>query len=399
MEAMQQAKQAADRAFKQQQYQQAINKYSEALKASEDSLIADLLHVLYSNRAAAKLAVQDFHGALADAQSAVAVDDKWVKGWYRSAKALQGLGRLEAAAQAAGRALQLEPGNREVKALLQALKQQHDSNTSSNPASQPDGLNSNLMLLLHGLGDKPAAFTALAQRMQLPQTACLALSGPLEVPETRGGRAWFRAFDDDWELIQPQPGEKRRLNSLASTLALLTQQLLPALSAAGGWQPDQIQLLGFSQGGSVALELARCCTGSQRLGGVVAISAALLEEQLEQHAAPNGSSNSSTATSNSSSSSPVEAGTDALITHGDRDEVVPRSLVERSVAVLRKAGCNVSLQPLPGKGHSMISGPAEMRACMAFWAGRLKMRPPQADASYMEVPQEVAAAVLGDLKV
>lgn len=50
MEAIQQAKQAADRAFKQQQYQQAINKYSEALKASEDSLIADLLHVLYSNR-------------------------------------------------------------------------------------------------------------------------------------------------------------------------------------------------------------------------------------------------------------------------------------------------------------------------------------------------------------
>jgi hypothetical protein len=43
---------------------------------------------------------------------------------------------------------------------------------------------------------------ALAQRMQLPQTACLALSGPLEVPETGGGRAWFTAFDDEWELIQ-----------------------------------------------------------------------------------------------------------------------------------------------------------------------------------------------------
>jgi hypothetical protein len=38
--------------------------------------------------------------------------------------------------------------------------------------------------------------------MQLPQTACLALSGALEVPETGGGRAWFTAFDDDWELIQ-----------------------------------------------------------------------------------------------------------------------------------------------------------------------------------------------------
>jgi hypothetical protein len=47
---------------------------------------------------------------------------------------------------------------------------------------------------------------ALAQRMQLPQTACLALSGPLVVPETGGGRAWFTAFDDKWELIQVHMG-------------------------------------------------------------------------------------------------------------------------------------------------------------------------------------------------
>jgi hypothetical protein len=50
MEAIQEAKQAADQAFRQQQYQQAILKYGDALQASEDSLIADLLHVLYSNR-------------------------------------------------------------------------------------------------------------------------------------------------------------------------------------------------------------------------------------------------------------------------------------------------------------------------------------------------------------
>lgn len=44
--------------------------------------------------------------------------------------------------------------------------------------------------------------TALAQRMSLPQTACLALSGPLSVPESDGGRAWLTAFDEDGELIQ-----------------------------------------------------------------------------------------------------------------------------------------------------------------------------------------------------
>ncbi|KAF6264330.1 Alpha/Beta hydrolase protein [Scenedesmus sp. NREL 46B-D3] len=452
MEAIQAAKQAADRAYKEQQYQQAICKYGEALQASENSLIADLLHVLYSNRAAAKLAEQDYLGALADSQSAVAVNDKWVKGWYRSAKALQGLGRVEAAAQAASRALQLEPANKEVKALVQALKQHSGSSSSkdttrpSQLAEQPqqqqkqqaaaaqalpwqqlcalrqsldlallphqlvcgsqylpsaDGVNQNLLLLLHGLGDKPAAFAALARRIQLPQTACLALSGPLEVPETGGGRAWFRAYDDDWELIQPRPGEKRRLTSLATALQLLQQQLLPALSAAGAWQPHQVQVLGFSQGGTVALELARHCRGSQRLGGVVAVSAALLEEQLEQHYTAIGSLSKicgGSSSSSSSSSDSAEPGTDVLITHGDRDDVVPRNLVERTVGMLRQAGCEVQLQLLPGKGHGMISGPAEMRACMAFWAARLRVRPQQAGESYVEVPKEAAAAVLGDLQ-
>jgi hypothetical protein len=39
-------------------------------------LLLLLLLRLHTRRAAAKLAVQDYHGALADAQSAVAVDDK-----------------------------------------------------------------------------------------------------------------------------------------------------------------------------------------------------------------------------------------------------------------------------------------------------------------------------------
>jgi hypothetical protein len=37
-----------------------------------------------------------------------------LKGWFRSAKALQGLGKLELAAQAATKAQQLEPGNKDV---------------------------------------------------------------------------------------------------------------------------------------------------------------------------------------------------------------------------------------------------------------------------------------------
>jgi hypothetical protein len=55
----------------------------------------------------------------------------------------------------------------------------------------------------------------------------------------------------------------------------------------------------------------------------IAVSAALLEEELEQQ------DNSNKSSSSSSSSFSGEPGTDVLITHGDRDEVVPRKHVHR----------------------------------------------------------------------
>ena len=38
-----------------------------------------------------------------------------------------------------------------------------------------------------GLGDTPQPFAALARRMALPQTACIALAGPLHVEGHRAG--------------------------------------------------------------------------------------------------------------------------------------------------------------------------------------------------------------------
>lgn len=88
------------------------------------------------------------------------------------------------------------------------------------------------------------------------------------MPETDGGRAWFTALDEDGELITPcSAGDRRRVESLAAALQAMQQLLFDVLPAVGGWRPGQIQLLGFSQGGCVALELARCCKGDRQLGG------------------------------------------------------------------------------------------------------------------------------------
>lgn len=104
--------------------------------------------------------------------------------------------------------------------------------------------------------------------MNLPQTSILALSGPIHIPETNGGRAWFTSFNENWDLIDPSPNETRRLHSLRVTRAKLSR-LLDNLETRCGWTRGQIHLLGFSQGGTVALDLALNSCGANKLGGVV----------------------------------------------------------------------------------------------------------------------------------
>lgn len=155
-------------------------------------------------RAAAALKQSQWAAALQDAETALAAEPRWAKALYRKAAALQGLGQLAAAAAAAQQALQIEPSNREVQALLKQLQRSQGANGGTAGQQQrpvqaaaragvagpapiaellppllarapwehvaaPDGADENLLLLLHGLGDRPGAFASLARRMALPQ--------------------------------------------------------------------------------------------------------------------------------------------------------------------------------------------------------------------------------------
>ncbi|GAA5860964.1 hypothetical protein JCM1840_002020 [Sporobolomyces johnsonii] len=141
---------------------------------------------------------------------------------------------------------------------------------SYSPSS--DRVDSNLLILFHGLGDTYHPFAQLGSSLKLPQTAVLALQAPQRVPllEEQAWQ-WWDSFDSLGELISnPNP---------SSTLSLLLK-VLTHLTTTCAWHPSQLHLFGFAQGASVAGELAllhsRHRPAQDHLGSVVAVSGGLL---------------------------------------------------------------------------------------------------------------------------
>jgi len=135
----------------------------------------------------------------------------------------------------------------------------------------PDGLETNLLILFHGLGDSPDNFVQFGQRMELPQCSLLAITAPHAV-SCDLGHAWFPAFEDDGTLIAEPlpPGDARRTDGLAVSREACST-LLSTLGRCCNWQRSEIFLLGFDQGGTVAIDLATRVVGP-RIGGAVGIS-------------------------------------------------------------------------------------------------------------------------------
>ncbi|GAA5853730.1 hypothetical protein JCM8547_007426 [Rhodosporidiobolus lusitaniae] len=158
-----------------------------------------------------------------------------------------------------------------------------------------DGVDSNLLILLHGLGDTHQPFFQLGQSLNLPQTAVLALQAPERVPllEEEAWQ-WWDSFDQLGELIQ-NPNPSATLHLLTKLIEYLTAPLpssdspsssssssakSPPAGSGCGWLPSQIHLFGFQQGGSLAgefaLSWARSRPSSPHLGSIVAVTAPLL---------------------------------------------------------------------------------------------------------------------------
>ena len=223
----------------------------------------------------------------------------------------------------------------------------------------------NLLLLLHGRGERSAApFAAFARKLGLPHTTCLSLAGPLPLPFGVPGREWFARLDPETGCDLPSgPGDFRRAASLRQTRKAL-DALIDRLTntAEGGWPSARVHVFGFSDGGTVALETSAARVGAARLGGCAVVAAAILPERVADAA----------------NAFPPEqrAPTPVVLTCGEHDEVVTRASVEETARTLRARNPNAVADDavfvrVGKKTHAVVSGEPETRFLMRFWGHTL----------------------------
>jgi phospholipase/carboxylesterase len=150
-----------------------------------------------------------------------------------------------------------------------------------------------LLVLLHGVGADEQDLLPLAAHLD-PRLLCVSLRAPREHPVM--GHSWF---DIDWSTVPPRYDLAQAEESRAAVA-----DLLPELVRRHGTDPARTFLLGFSQGGAMALAVA--LTRPDLVRGVVVHSGRLVPD-LAARIAP----------------APALAGLDALVLHGVDDPVLP----------------------------------------------------------------------------
>lgn len=101
-------KEIGNELFKKGDYSTAIKHYSEAIKRNPDD------PKLYSNRAACYTKLAAFDLGLKDCETCIKLDDKFIKGYIRKGKILQGMQKTSKASAAYQKALELDPNNAEA---------------------------------------------------------------------------------------------------------------------------------------------------------------------------------------------------------------------------------------------------------------------------------------------
>jgi len=172
------------------------------------------------------------------------------------------------------------------------------------------------VIMLHGRGGTADDILTLADLFAQSDLTYIA-------PQASGGSWYPYSFLSSLERNEP---------ALSAALATVGENL--AVLASQGFTAERTFLLGFSQGGCLALEYA--ARHAQRYAGVVGLSAGLIGPETTPRTYQGSL-----------------AGTPIFLGCGDRDGHIPLARVRESTRVLTALGADVAERIYAGMGHTI----------------------------------------------
>ncbi|MCV2870570.1 dienelactone hydrolase family protein [Defluviimonas sp. WL0002] len=199
-----------------------------------------------------------------------------------------------------------------------------------------------LVIFLHGYGADGADLLGLADPLapHMPNTVFVAPDAPEACRNNPFGRQWFPIpWLDGSSEAEARTGMTRSVDDLNA--------FLDARLDDEGMRPDQMAIVGFSQGSMMALHVLP--RRADPVAGIVAFSGRLLEpERLGPEAV---------------SKPPV------LLVHGDQDPMVPFEEMGLAGRALGEAGFDTYGHVMKGTGHGIA--PDGLSVALAFLKDRL----------------------------
>jgi phospholipase/carboxylesterase len=184
-------------------------------------------------------------------------------------------------------------------------------------------------VLLHGRGSNADDMLGLAQEFGQRDIAYLAPEAP------RG--SWY-----PYSFLAPLEQNEPHLSDALTAVGAAFAQL-----ATEGYSPERVALIGFSQGGCLALEYA--ARNAKRYGAVAGLSAGLIGPPGAPRDYPGSM-----------------AGTPVFLGCSDIDAHVPLARVHESRDVLGRMGATVTMRIYPGMGHTVNADEiAQVRTMLA----------------------------------
>ncbi len=194
------------------------------------------------------------------------------------------------------------------------------------------------VVFLHGYGANGADLLGLADPLgeHLPDTLFVAPDAPESVPGAPFGYQWFPL-----PFIDGSSEEEAERGIISASADL--EAFLDALMVDEDLLPEQVALVGFSQGTMMALQVAP--RREDPVAGVVGFSGRLLRPELLEDE--------------------VTARMPILLAHGDEDDVVPPQNLPAAVEGLQQAGFKeVFAHVMKGTAHGIA--PDGLSIALAF---------------------------------